>query len=74
MPIYEYICKTCGKKSEYYLKNRNENVSCSCGSSQLERALSSFAVTEGSGSSPAGGCADGSCGFQSPCSSGMCGL
>lgn len=74
MPIFEYVCKSCGEKSEFLVRNSSEKLKCHCGSEDLEKILSPFAVTEGSTSS-AGGCASGTCSIpQSPCASGMCGL
>ena len=73
MPMFEYKCKDCGKQFEAYLKNRQETVTCECGSHNLEKLLSSFAVADGGSSGSA--CSDGSCSLpSSPCSSGMCGL
>lgn len=74
MPIFEYICQDCGKKSEILLKSSSQKPACDCGSENLLKQFSAFAVSEGSAPS-LGGCADGSCGIpSSPCSSGMCGL
>lgn len=74
MPIFEYICQDCGQKKEILLKSRDESPVCSCGSRNLKKQLSAFAVAERS-ASPVGGCPDGSCGLQrSSCASGMCGL
>ncbi len=74
MPIFEYICQDCGQKNEILLKSREQSPVCSCGSHNLKKQLSAFAVSESS-SGAVGGCADGSCGLQRPsCSSGMCGL
>lgn len=73
MPMFEYKCQDCGKQFETLLKNRQETVTCECGSQNLTKLLSSFAVSEGSGS--VSGCSDGSCSLpSSPCASGMCGL
>ena len=74
MPLYEYICNNCGKKSELLVRTSDMEPVCDCGSKDMERIFSPFAVSEGSGNSPAG-CSDGSCGLpSSPCASGMCGL
>jgi putative FmdB family regulatory protein len=74
MPIFEYICQDCGKRQEILLKGRGEDPICGCGSRNLTKLLSAFAVSESSRHS-VGGCADGSCGLQrSSCVSGMCGL
>lgn len=73
MPIYEYVCKDCGKKSEILIRNKSEIPKCECESNNLEKVFSTFAVSEASGAS---GCANGSCHLNapSPCASGMCGL
>jgi putative FmdB family regulatory protein len=74
MPIYEYLCKKCGEKSEYLIRSSDQEPHCSCGSSQLERLMSTFAVSE-TGSNTNMACSDGNCGMpSSPCCSGMCGL
>ena len=74
MPIYEYICQDCGQKSEILMKSSEQKAVCFCGSENLKKQFSAFAVSEGSASS-FGGCADGSCSLpSSPCASGMCGL
>ncbi|MBN1893880.1 zinc ribbon domain-containing protein [bacterium] len=72
MPIYEYRCRKCGKRLEYLLKRSTEQPVCSCGSRDLERLISSFAVAQDSGSEPS--CPGGTCGFDSSCGSGACGL
>ncbi len=45
MPIYEFICDGCGRKSTFFIRSINsplEPVCNSCGSSDLKRALSGF--------------------------------
>ena len=47
MPIYEYACKTCGKRSSRLVRmsDRQESVGCKhCGSDQVQRLLSGFAL------------------------------
>jgi len=74
MPIFEYRCEDCGKVSEILIRNSTQEPQCSCGSHQMEKQFSAFAVSEVKPSF-SGGCADGSCGVpSSPCASGMCGL
>jgi len=58
MPIFEYLCKECGNKSEYLIRTSDPEPQCSCGSNQLERLSSPFAVT-GSGSNANMTCSDG---------------
>ena len=72
MPIYEYLCQDCGKKSEILIRNSEQKPECECGSQKMEKVLSAFAVNS---HSQASGCASGACSLpQSPCASGMCGL
>lgn len=74
MPLFEYVCKSCGRKSEFLVRSDSAQPECACGSRELERVFSTFAVSEGSGSAAAE-CSDGSCSLpSSPCASGMCGL
>ncbi|MEW6439345.1 MAG: zinc ribbon domain-containing protein [bacterium] len=47
MPIYEYACNACGRKSSILVRLRNESqtLRCKhCGSDQLRRLLSGFAL------------------------------
>ncbi|MFH1942786.1 MAG: FmdB family zinc ribbon protein [bacterium] len=74
MPLYEYVCSKCGKKSEFLIRHHGDKAVCECGSAALNRVFSSFAVCDASSGS-ASGCSDGSCGVpRSPCASGMCGM
>lgn len=47
MPIYEYICETCGNVSEYLeLSGNDEPVKCrKCGSTRMNRILSASSFT-----------------------------
>ena len=71
MPIYEYTCKKCSDEFEK-LVNSGDKVSCSsCGSTQVSRRLSLFAVNSSAKSMPECACGDG---FEKGrCGSGMCG-
>ena len=66
MPIYEYGCPGCGAFFEAYVKAwGEEGVPCPrCGSSQVEKKLSTFAMKSSSPSSGGGscGCGRGGCG------------
>ena len=44
MPIYEYICRRCGRKNEFLVFPwENETLKCKkCGSEDLERIMSRF--------------------------------
>ena len=47
MPIYEYRCKTCGRKSTRFLRSISQTIdpTCAhCGSAELSRLPSAFAV------------------------------
>lgn len=72
MPIFEYICKDCGKQFEAVLIGDHQAECPGCKGQQLEQQLSTFAVnTKGSsnsrptphcGMANGGGC--GGCGFN----------
>ena len=48
MPIYEYKCAQCGTIFEKILTSAEHPVQCrSCGSEQVERQISTFAVSSG---------------------------
>jgi putative FmdB family regulatory protein len=55
MPIFEYLCTACGNLFEKVMKSgENGEPDCpKCGSSNVEKQLSSFAAP--AGASPAGG-------------------
>ena len=73
MPLFDYVCKSCGKRTEFLVRSSAEKPVCECGSDAMERVFSPFAVS--GVESDAGGCSDGSCSIpSSPCASGMCGL
>ena len=47
MPIYEYRCQDCGQVSSFFVRSINSEVTavCSnCGSSEMTRRMSSFAM------------------------------
>ena len=58
MPIFEYICTSCGNEFEAIVRG-SESAHCpKCEDTRLEKKLSRFAVAASSGSSesmPAGG-------------------
>ena len=68
MPLYEYVCRGCGRAFERYVRAWGDAVACpSCASPSVEKKVSSFAFTSagGSASSSAGGgcgCGRGTCG------------
>ncbi|MDX9752427.1 MAG: zinc ribbon domain-containing protein [bacterium] len=73
MPIYEFLCKSCGHHFEELILSAEKKVSCpDCGSKNLAKEFSSFGVSvAGGASSPssacdipgpgAGGCCGGGC-------------
>ena len=71
MALYEYKCKDCGEITELLVLSDSDKLSCKkCGSENLEKLLSGFAVSVKSGSSsvpppscPSGGCCSGNCGI-----------
>jgi putative FmdB family regulatory protein len=68
MPLYEYVCGTCGKRFERYVKGWSEAVSCpGCASADVEKQLSTFAfamagAAPGASSGGGCGCGRGGCG------------
>jgi putative FmdB family regulatory protein len=66
MPIYEYKCEDCGKAYEQIrrMTEADTGLACpACQSGHVQRLLSSFATTSGSGSSeaPMMGCGQTNC-------------
>ena len=73
MPIYEYLCESCGNKFEKLVRRTEEALEfgCpSCGRKHLKQEYSTFAARAGSEGGPAEmpACPGGMCG-----SPGMCG-
>ncbi len=75
MPIYEYVCKDCGKRFEVIrsIKDADSPIPCkSCQSDQTQRAVSVFFAQSGSqiiaGGNGGGcaGCSSGSCSTCNP--------
>jgi putative FmdB family regulatory protein len=75
MPIYEYLCESCGNKFEKLVR-RSEDVlesGCpSCGQKHLKQEYSTFAARAGSefsrpGPSERGGCPSGMCATPGLC-------
>jgi putative FmdB family regulatory protein len=72
MPVYEYVCPSCGQEFERLVRSMDsrERVNCpECGGSKVKRKLSVFAARQGAAArtpasaSPCGRCGDpnGSC-------------
>lgn len=52
MPIYEYRCLACGKRTSVFVRSMSSEVSASCehcGGAELKRLISRFAVHRGAG-------------------------
>ena len=74
MPIFEYVCKGCGKKFEAIVYGAKQSECPACKSTELEQQLSTFAAhgtDKSSGSAPkmpcgmpAGSCGGGGCGMN----------
>jgi len=73
MALYEYKCNDCGEVSEILVFSSDDKPECKkCGSSDLEKLLSNFAVAMAPGKSnaapscPSGGCCPGAggCGMS----------
>ena len=62
MPLFDYVCKSCDHPFETLLQGSEKPVCPSCGSRQLAKQLSAFAVVSNVGSAPA-------CKTGAPCSS-----
>jgi len=66
MPIYEYVCEPCERRFERLVQRFGDEVCCPSCEGQVERQLSTFAVTSSSGCLPAtgggGACCGGGCG------------
>ncbi len=64
MPIYEYRCKNCGESFDFFAQRINESPGeCpDCGSTDIEKKLSTFSVGGGESSSSSGSsCSTGTC-------------
>ncbi len=68
MPIFEYLCKDCGKKFEAIVYGSAKAECPSCHGKKLEQQLSVFAVAAGGSKSAAA-----SEPAPSPCGTGCCG-
>ena len=71
MPIFEYLCKDCGRTFERIVPRYDSQTDCPhCNSEAIEKQLSVFAVSGGSNeTSFEAGC--GRCGAAQPGSCGM---
>jgi len=71
VPIYEYVCESCGKKFEKLVRSMSssESPACpKCGKTQTRREFSAFAVGASQGGNAAAhGAGCGCCGARSTC-------
>jgi putative FmdB family regulatory protein len=71
MPIFEYLCKKCGKTSEFLVSSNSStnDLACEhCGSKRLEKLISAPGSIQSSGGAIDAGS------FCPTCSTGTCGL
>jgi putative FmdB family regulatory protein len=70
MPVYDCCCRDCGEINEVFVqKADSEPIRCrSCGSSDLERLLSTFSVLRAAPGNEGGTC----CGREERCDSPPC--
>ena len=66
MPLYEYLCRACGRKAELLVRNGRQKPACpACGSKRMVRQFSTFAAHRGGDSGltcpSADFCPSGSC-------------
>jgi len=77
MPIYEFICKSCGFKFDKLFLSvaayeNSKDLTCpQCGSNAIEKAFSVFSTNSHSFESYSS-CSSGSCDYSSPSSSSCC--
>ncbi|MCA1765606.1 MAG: zinc ribbon domain-containing protein [Desulfobulbaceae bacterium] len=67
MPLFDFICRTCGRQFEFLAMGPDRPLCPFCGSDDLNKQISSFSSPRagkgdsGSSSSGCSGCAGGSC-------------
>ncbi len=72
MPIYEYVCKTCGSAFEQLIRGTEQAQCPSCGKRRLEKKFSVPAAHSQRGEMPA--CPHSSCGMRDTCPGATCGI
>ncbi len=73
MPLFEYICRECGKAFEKIVSLKAKVTCPDCGTEAVDKQLSAFAVSK-SDSASIPECSSSGCGFErGGCGSGMCG-
>jgi len=74
MPIFEYICRDCGRAFERIVPRHDSETDCiHCNSKNIEKQLSVFAVA-GPSSGNAAMSMDAGCGRCGAAQPGMCGM
>lgn len=70
MPVYEYACEDCGRRSEFFVSRmgaKPSELKCAhCGSERMTQALTTAAVHGGGQATPCespGNCPTGTCPF-----------
>ena len=72
MPIFEYVCRGCGKPFEVLMRSGTDVECPSCHDSKVEKKFSVFAFVN-SAESASPDCSSGCGGFgEGACGSGMC--
>jgi putative FmdB family regulatory protein len=64
MPIYTFVCKDCGEKSDLLVgvTEEKEELKCKkCGSKNITKEISNFGVGKSSSSSSDSSCPSGTC-------------
>ena len=74
MPIYEYVCESCGQFFEAIVPNSSATAPCpSCQATKVKKNLSVFSAHTNSNNEAL--CQTSTCGFDTgACGSGMCGV
>jgi putative FmdB family regulatory protein len=62
MPLFEYECRGCGRHFEYLTREGREPSCPACSGVDLQKLLSVFAVSGGSGEKSGGAMPAGACG------------
>ncbi len=72
MPIYEYVCKTCGNAFEQLIRGSEKAQCPACGKRRLAKQFSVPAAHSQGSETPA--CPYSACDMRNGCPGGMCGM